>query len=87
MLVNICTHKIYQIGIRIFISPQPPERLDSTRMQAVLDGEPTFKAICSRLRNGTIRRVVVLCGAGISVNAGIPDFRTKGTGLVNLSHY
>ncbi|KAJ9455109.1 NAD-dependent deacetylase sir2A [Diplonema papillatum] len=37
---------------------------------------------------GTARNVVVLCGAGISVAAGIADFRTPGTGLYdNLAAY
>ena len=40
------------------------------------------------LRSGQCRRVVVLTGAGISVSAGIPDFRTPGTGLYdNLQEY
>lgn len=38
-------------------------------------------ALVKRLLAGEFKKIVVLTGAGISVNAGIPDFRTPGTGL------
>ncbi|KAJ3429308.1 nad-dependent protein deacetylase sirtuin-2 [Anaeramoeba flamelloides] len=38
---------------------------------------PTIEEICERLKKGEFKNVLIMCGAGISVSAGIPDFRSS----------
>jgi NAD-dependent SIR2 family protein deacetylase len=43
--------------------------------------EYTVESIVERIKNGSIKRVAVMAGAGLSVSAGIPDFRSPGAGI------
>ncbi|GAA5959932.1 hypothetical protein JCM3765_000647 [Sporobolomyces pararoseus] len=44
--------------------------------------------VAKLLRDGSAKNVIVMAGAGISTGAGIPDFRSPGTGLYdNLAKY
>eukprot|EP01083_Nonionella_stella_P063961 166265_1 len=52
------------------------------------DDEPTLENIAEWITSGKIERITILSGAGVSCSAGIPDFRTPGSGLYdNLEKY
>ncbi len=45
------------------------------------DNAFTYDKLVDGLKKGTYKHILVMTGAGISVSAGIPDFRSPGTGI------
>ena len=57
------------------------EGIDDIDNDSILHGDLTVERIAKIIKDGDVKNIVVMSGAGISVAAGIPDFRTPGTGL------
>lgn len=51
-------------------------------------GEVSLNGIANYIESDKCKNIIVMCGAGISTAAGIPDFRSPGSGLYdNLQKY
>ena len=55
--------------------------IDDIDNDSILHGDLSLERIAKVIKDGDVRNIVVMSGAGISVAAGIPDFRSPGTGL------
>lgn len=55
---------------------------DHGEVEKVLE-EVTVEGVVKYINSGKCKNVITMAGAGISTSAGIPDFRSPGTGLYN----
>jgi len=60
-------------------------RLTPEQKQSALNWDVTLEGIAKKILAGGCKKIVVLTGAGISVNAGIPDFRNPKSGLYSAN--
>jgi len=73
---------------RLLLDGNEADAPDTEMRSAVFEGDVSVENLARKIRNGEYRNIVVMSGAGISVSAGIPDFRSPKTGLYhNLQQY
>ncbi|KAM9978758.1 hypothetical protein ACTFIY_012531 [Dictyostelium cf. discoideum] len=59
----------------------PSEQEESEEDESCVLKKPTIEEIAKYINSGKCKNIIVMTGAGISVAAGIPDFRSPKTGL------
>ena len=79
------------MGVQVSKFYRPPSEISAEEKDAIFGKPPATNNVNQRdlslslvahaIKSGRCKRIMLLCGAGISVSAGIPDFRTPGTGL------
>lgn len=63
------------------------EGLSEEERKGVLDYDFSIEKVAHLISSGKVKKIVVMAGAGISVSAGIPDFRSAGGLYANLDKY
>mmetsp|Transcript_65667 Transcript_65667/g.137275 ORF Transcript_65667/g.137275 Transcript_65667/m.137275 type:complete len:371 (-) Transcript_65667:570-1682(-) len=72
---------------RVLQHLEEKKRADEEKRERMLSSFD-LEGIAQYIAEKECKKVVVMCGAGISTSAGIPDFRSPGTGLYdNLQKY
>jgi len=63
-------------GERAYIDPSAPMLSEAQRL-AVLGGDTSLSALAKGILEGKYKNIIVLTGAGISTNSGIPGMHTS----------